>query len=131
MIRRTFMVGALLVIVGAGLAWAMNARYSSGTAGLSITDVNRNTPFVNNHSGGDSVAFSAMSVSICSRSTSANSCFVDLGDGVATTADWRLAPGACIQATYVSENTGGAGWAALGSICAAGETATFDIMAGR
>jgi hypothetical protein len=120
-----------LVLALVTTAWAMNARYSSGTAGISVTQANTNTAFTDNHSGGTSAAFNARYVSVCSRSTSANSCFVDLGDGVATTADWRLAPGACIQASYSSQFTGGEGWAAIGSICAAGETATFDIMAGR
>lgn len=123
---------ALLAVLALGAtAWAMNARYSSGTAGISVTQANTNTPFINNHSGGDSAAFSATSVSVCSRSTSTHSCFLDLGDGVATTADWRLAPGACIEVDYKAGQTGGEGWAALGSICAAAETATFDVMAGR
>ena len=129
MIKRILALGMVLAL--AVTAWAMNARYSSGTAGISVTQANTNTAFTDNHSGGSSAAFNARYVSICSRSTSAHSCFVDLGDGVATTADWRLAPGACITATYQSAQTGGEGWAALGSICAAGETATFDVMAGR
>lgn len=120
-----------LMLAVAATAWAMNARYSSGTGGISVTQANTNTPFINNHSGGDSAAFSARYVTVCSRSASTHSCFVDLGDGVATTADWRLAPGACIDASYSDKHTGGDGWAALGSICAAGETATFDVMAGR
>lgn len=124
-------LGLALVLALATAAWAMNARYSSGTGGISVTAANTNTTFINNHSGGDSAAFAAVSVTVCSRSTSANTCFIDLGDGVATTADWRLAPGACIQVTYQTAKTGGDGWAALGSICAAAETATFDVMAGR
>lgn len=129
MIRRLFALACVLAL--AATAWAMNARYSSGTGGISVTQANTNTAFTNNHSGGDSAAFNARYVTVCSRSTSANSCFIDLGDGVATTADWRIAPGACIQVTYQSTQTGGEGWAALGSICAAAETATFDVMAGR
>lgn len=129
MIRRTFVLACVLAL--AATAWAMNARYSSGTAGLSITQANTNTTFTDNHSGGSSAAFSARYVTVCSRSASTHSCFIDLGDGVATTADWRIAPGACIQVSYQSAQTGGEGWAALGSICAAGETATFDVMAGR
>lgn len=129
MIRRILALSMALAL--AATAWAMNARYSSGTAGISVTQANTNTVFVNNHSGGDSAAFFATSVSVCSRSTSAKACFIDLGDGVATTADWRIEPGACITVGYDSANTGGSGWAALGSICAAGETATFDVMAGR
>jgi len=128
MIRRIAAVTLGLVLV-AGLAWVMNARYSSGTNGLLITDVNRNTPFINNHSGGGGTAFDARYVTVCSRGP--NACFLDLGDGVATTADWRLESGACLQVSYSSVDTGGAGWAALGSICAAAETATFDVKAGR
>jgi len=128
--KRILALAAVLALV-VGTAWAMNARYSSGTAGISVTQANTNTAFVNNHSGGGSEAFSALYVTVCSRSTSANYCFLDLGDGVATTADWRIAPGACIQVSYQSAHTGGDGWAALGSICAAAETATFDVMAGR
>jgi hypothetical protein len=68
-------------------------------------------------------------VSVCSRAASANSCFFDL-DGVATTADWRVEPGACQSATY-SGVSGGDGWASIGTICTTAETATFDIKAGR
>jgi len=129
MLKRIGLLALMLAL--SGMAWAMSARYSSGTAGISVTAVNTNTAFTDNHSGGTSAAFNARYVSVCSRSTSANSCFIDLGDGVATTADWRLAPGACITATYQGAQTGGDGWAALGAICTAAETATFDVMAGR
>lgn len=129
MIRRILGAALGLALVGAVTVWAMQARYSSGTAGISVTQANTNTAFVNNHSGGASEAFYATSVTVCSRAASANSCFFDM-DGVATTADWRLSPGACVELVY-SNKLGGEGWSAIGSICAAAETATFDIYAGR
>jgi hypothetical protein len=120
---------ALALAALAASAWAMNLRYSSGTAGISVTQANTNTAFSDNHSGGTSSTFNARFVTVCSRSASANSCFFDM-DGVATTADYRVAPGACMSLSFAG-TSGGDGWAAIGAICATGETATFDIQAGR
>jgi hypothetical protein len=125
--RLAVLVVALAV---AASAWAMNARYSSGVNGLSITQTNLNTAFTDNHSGGSSSAFNARHVSVCSRAASADACFFDLGDGVATTADWRVEPGACVEVTY-SAVSGGDGWAAVGAICPTGDTATWDVKGGR
>ena len=126
--RKTLALLGALALVGS-LAWAMGARYSSGINGISVTATNTNTSFVDNHSGGASAAFRARSVSICSRATSANTCHFDL-DGVATTADWSVIPGQCVSLGF-SDAGGGSGWTAIGTICAAAETATFDIAAGR
>ena len=128
MTRRSTLLLLLALLVSASV-FAMNARYTSGLNGISVTQANTNTPFLDNHSGGTGLAFNALYLSVCSRSTSANTCHFDL-DGVATTADWRLAPGACIPVVY-SQKLGGDGWSNIGVICAGGETATFDIMAGR
>lgn len=123
------LAAALISLALAASAWAMNLRYSSGTAGISVTQANTNTAFSDNHSGGTSAAFNARHVTVCSRSASANACFFDM-DGVATTADYRVAPGACMSLSFAG-SSGGDGWAAVGAICATGETATFDIQAGR
>jgi len=124
--RLAVLLGVLAV---AASAWAMNARYSSGTAGISVTQTNTNTAFTDNHSGGSAAAFNARGGYVCSRSTSANSCFFDL-DGVATTGDIRVGPGACVPFTFSSIG-GGDGFSNIGSICAAAETATFDIVGAR
>lgn len=127
--KPTLMLLALLALLAASAAWALTARYSSGTSGISVTQSNTTTSFTDNHSGGSGSAFNARFVTVCSRSTSTNPCFVDF-DGTATTADWRIAPGACLSVTY-SGTSGGDGWPSIGSICNTGETATFDINAGR
>ena len=126
--RKRILLIALALTVAAS-AWAMNARYSSGTAGISVTQANTNTPFTDNHSGGTSAAFNARYGYVHSRSTSANSCYFDM-DGVATTADIRVEPGGTVPFTFSSIG-GGDGFAGIGSICATGETATFDIVGGR
>lgn len=118
-----------LALAVAASAWAMNARYSSGVSGISVTQTNTNTAFTDNHSGGTSAAFNARSGYVCSRAASVNSCYFDL-DGVATTADVRVGPGACVPFTFSSIG-GGDGFPGIGSICATGETATFDIVGAR
>lgn len=128
MIKRILALACVLATV----ATAAPLGYSSGVNGLSATQANLNTPFIDNHSGGSSVAFQARHVLIRSRSTSANTCYFDLGDGVATTADTSLAPGAAISRSW-DETTGGlgGGWDAIGIICATGHTATWDVDAYR
>jgi len=131
MIRRILALALMAALLAVPVAWAMNAFYSSGTAGISVTDANTNTAFTDNHSGGTSAAFSATVVLVRSRSTSASACFFDLGDGVATTADHRLAPGESIEMVFDPKRTGGEGWARIGMICGAAGTATFDVTAAR
>ena len=128
--RRIFVtLGLLLMLVAS--AWALTQHYSSGATGLSITTGNLNTPFTDNHSGGTSTAFQARHVLIRSRSASANSCHFDLGDGVATTADTLLEPGASVRVEWESTTGGvGGGWNALGAICGSG-SATWDVDAWR
>ena len=127
-LSKAFTFASLGVLVAA-LAYGMTYRYSSGESGISVTDSNTNTPIVDNHSGGTGRSFGALHVSVCSRDDSANACFVDF-DGVATTADHRVAPGLCAIFEYdTSANRNG--WTAFGAICDTGETATFDVNAGR
>jgi hypothetical protein len=124
---------AMLALV-AGTAGGMSTQsYSSGATALLITQVNLNTEFTDNHSGGESVPFRARHVLIRSLGTSANICHFDLGaDGVATTADHPLEPGASIPINW-DETTGGTGggWARIGAICAAGQTASWRVDAWR
>lgn len=125
---------ALLLALGmmAGAAWAMTNHYSSGATGLSVTQANLNTAFTDNHSGGTAAAFQARHVLIRSRSTSADTCHFDLGDGVATTGDTALAPGASLYLAFDSTSGGaGGGWNSIGAICGAGDTATWDVDAWR
>ena len=123
---------ALLVALAlASTAWAMTSHYSSGASGLAITTANRNTPFTDNHSGGGATTFQAKHVLIRSRAASVSSCHFDLGDGVATTADTRVEPGASVVIEW-DERSGGAGggWNRIGAICGSG-TATWDVDAWR
>jgi hypothetical protein len=121
---------ALAVLGMAGTAWAMTRMYSSGASGLAITQANRNTVFVRNITGGNGAAFGALYVSVRSRSTSANTCAFSLGAGVAAVGDIQIAPGASFDLTYDTSQDRN-GWAAIGAICATGQTATFDVVAGR
>jgi hypothetical protein len=120
---------ALALALLVGTAWAMNAHYSSGAAGLAVSDVNLNTPFINSHSGGDSVAFKAWVVQI--RNRGANPISFDM-DGVATTAaDTWIPAGATQIITFDPSRSGGDGFTAIGLICGAGLTATADVDAWR
>jgi hypothetical protein len=128
-IRALLLVAILALAVS---AWAMTLSYSSGATGISVSQTNTNIPFTNNHSGGDSATFQAKHVLIRSRSASANTCHFDLGDGVATTADPTLAPGASIAVDWDQRSGGvGGGWSAIGVICTTAQTATWDIDAWR
>lgn len=103
--------------------------YSSGSSGISVTQTNTATSLTNNHSGGDSAAFKARWLMVRSRAASANTCYFDYLDTVASTADIALAPGASI---VIQVNTNPAlGISGFGAICASGQTATFDVTAAR
>jgi hypothetical protein len=128
--RRRYQAWALAALVAlgmAGTAWA--GWYASGA--VSVTSTNTTKVITNNHSGGDGAAFSASYVLIRSASTSANTCFFDPTDGVATTADTRLEPGATISFPWPEVSGTSGGYASIGMICAAAETATFYITAIR
>ena len=117
-----FVLGLAAVAQGSGIG----ATYSSGSAGISVTQTNTATTFVDNRSGGSGSTFGATTVSVSSRSTSANSCAVNFNDTTAVAAaDIRVAPGATvIRTTSITQP-----WPGIGMICAAGETATFDVIA--
>jgi hypothetical protein len=133
---RDFLAIAVLVVFAlvAASVFGMTIWYSSGTAGISVTQANTTVTFTENVSGGASAAFNARHVHIRSRSTSANSCFWDLRDGTATTADNRIEPGKEVVMEWdpnPADIRTTDGWASMGMICGTGETATFDITASR
>jgi hypothetical protein len=122
----------LFVLLALGCAAAVMAysiTYSSGATGISVTDANTLTTFTNNHSGGDSAPFPATWVTIRPR-TGSNACFYDF-DGVATTADTRLGAGEFSNERFIPSPTNSEGWFSIGAICDTGETATWDVKAGR
>lgn len=122
----------LVALLGGASLWAMTQHYSSGATGLAVTQANLSTAFTDNHSGGSAGTFQARHLLIRSRSTSADTCHFDLGDGVATTADTALAPGASVAVSWDPATGGvGGGWNAVGVICGAGDTATWDVDAWR
>jgi hypothetical protein len=121
----------LVALTVAASAWAVGLQYSSGATGLAITQTNLTTSFTDNHSGGTDAAFQARAILIRPR-TGSDTCHVDLGDGVATTADTALPAGS----TFIKEwdpTTGGVGggFDGFGAICGTGETATWDVDAWR
>jgi hypothetical protein len=132
MLKRVILIGALLI---SPAIYAMTLWYSSGSAGISATQTNTTVTFTFNTSGGTSAAFAARHVYIRSRSTSASSCYYDMADGTATTADHRLDPGERLVENWdpnPSTDRGSAdGWSNMGVICDTGGTATIDISASR
>ncbi len=119
----------VVLLLATTMAWAFSLQYSSGISGISVSQTLTTTTFTNNHSGGDSTAFAATWMKLSVR-TGGNSCFYD-PDGVATTADHILAAGEVANLTFIPSATNDAGWLGVGTICDTGETATWDISAGR
>lgn len=116
------------------LIWALPAMvgaqtYSSGVNGISATANNSLTQFINNHSGGDDAAFSATWVTVRVRSAG-DACFYDL-DGTASTADTRVEADQFVNVKFVPTPANSIGWTAIGIICDAGESATWDVTAAR
>lgn len=124
---------AVVALVGLALAipgWAINAFYSSGKDGLSVTDSNVSLSFTNNADGG-STAFAARWVVVRSRSSSASACHVRVGGTTANaTRNVRVAPGEGFTFRY-DASLGGDGWSTMARICDTAGTATWDVDAGR
>lgn len=130
-----WMARAVAVLAAMGLAVGMavpvvafNAQYSSGSAGISVDENGDTVTFTDNHSGGSTDAFNARWIVIVARS-GGDACYYD-PDGTATTSDHRLLAGATARLIF-DRTSGGNGWPSIGYICAAGESATWDISAGR
>jgi hypothetical protein len=113
------------------LALALLAGFAQGATdpmyiyikeGQSVTNSNTTMSFVNNHSGGDSAAFTANEVFV--SNTGSVTCYVDL-DGTATTADFPLLAGQ--SATFV---TGDIGMDSIGVITSA-STTTINVRASK
>ena len=125
---------ALLLALGlAATAWAFNVSYTSGLNGISVTATNTNLAFTDNHSGGSASAFKARWITIRSRSGSDTCCYDT--DALATcddatTSDHRLAASETAQLTFRSSQADD-GWSNLAMICDTGESATWDVDAGR
>jgi hypothetical protein len=121
----------LATLAVAASAWAVGLQYSSGATGLAVSEVNANTPFTDNHSGGTNAAFQARGIMIRPR-TGSDTCHVDLGDGVATTADTALPAGSTLIKEWDPTTGGvGGGFDRFGAICGTGDTATWDVDAWR
>lgn len=131
MIRRLSLV-LVLALVASLPAWAFTKFYSSGSAGISVTQTNTETRFTYNVTGGDNTIFYATTVVVRSRSTSANTCAIRLGGATATyTTDMEIAPGASLTFSYNPTLGGDGGWYRIASICNTAQTATLDIDAFR
>lgn len=122
----------LLVLLAISLATTASAQRLFYNGTISVTDTNSVVAFTDNGSGGTSQAFPARHILVVSASASANTCYFDLKDSVATTADTPLAPGAGMSLEFdVSSGGGDDGWESMGAICAGGQTATFYVTASR
>ena len=122
MTKRTMILLAVMAV--AASVWAVGVVYHDD---ISVTQANSVITFTDNGSGGTSAAFKARSIVVESLAASANTCYLDLKDTTATTADIALAPGGKWE--WIA--TSGDGLAGIGAICAAGETATFRVTATR
>ena len=125
MTRRAIWLLAFL-FVAVSSAWAQGQFYNTSS---SVTQANSAVSFTDNGSGGSAAAFRARYVTIRSLAASANTCYFDMKDTTATTADIALEPGGSFSLTYDGDAQGG--WSGLGAICDTGQTATFLITASR
>lgn len=126
--RRLFVLAFGLALVGQ--AWAGIGLVYNGD--ISVSQTLTSTTFTDNGSGGVAATFNARHVLVRSLSSSANTCYFDLKDTTATTADTALEPGGSISLTFPLTSTGETdGWPGIGSICSTGQTATFRVTAMR
>ena len=119
----------LCVLLGLALFGAVMVKADVAlvyNADISVTQTNSIINFTDNGSGGTSVHFRARYLLVRSLSTSANTCFFDIKDSLATTADTALEPGASI-----SPPLSGEGIDVMSAICSTGQTATFRVTAIR
>jgi hypothetical protein len=100
---------------------------------VSVTQANTAITFSDNGSGGSAQNFRARFVTVISETSSANTCFFDMKDTTATTADIPIAPGDTWSLAFEDLGQGGGlgGWSGVGAVCDTGETATFRIVASR
>ena len=124
--RKLWMFVLFLALVAVSSAWAQRQFYNTSS---SVTQANSAVSFTDNGSGGSSAAFRARYVTVRSLTASANTCYFDMKDTVATTADIALEPGGSFSLAYDGDIQGG--WSGLGAICDTGQTATFLITASR
>jgi hypothetical protein len=100
-------------------------------ADVSVTQTNTQVAFADTGSGGIGVGFKAMSILVRSLSSSANTCYLDLRDRVASTSDIALEPGGSIGFSFPPTSQPADGWDGMGMICSSGQTATFRVTAMR
>lgn len=130
--KRLFVLLGLLMVVGLIVAEKVSAqRLFYNNAAVSVTSSNSALSFTDNGSGGSSVAFLARRVLVRSLAASANTCYFDLKDTVATTSDIPLEPGAWLELEFVDQPGGTSGWSGMGAICDTAQTATFIVTASR
>ena len=100
---------------------------------VSVTQANTAITFSDNGSGGSAQNFRARFVTVYSEAGSADTCFFDLKDTTATTADIPIEPGATWSFAFEDLGQGGGlgGWSGMGAICDTGDTATFHVVASR
>src|SRR3972149_1744065 len=90
---------------------------------VSVTSTNSAISFTDNGSGGSSVAFLARHVGLYSLRTSADTCYFDLKDTTATTADISIDPGGTWQMDFIEvAGSSTSGWPGLGAICGTAPT---------
>lgn len=119
----------LAILAGVTGAYAYSNRYIQNAQ--AVTDVNTTLVFTDNGSGGTAASFKARSILLCNDDVT-NALYYDEVDGVATTADSKLAAGECRTLSYNNDGSGfDAGWDSLGVICGAALTATARVEAVR
>ena len=96
---------------------------------VSVTQANSAVVFTDNGSGGTGQMFRAIAILV--RASGANTCYLDIKDTVATTADIPLAPGESVTFSFPGTSQPADGWPGIGAICSTGQTATFLVTAMR
>ena len=119
----------LIAILAALVAVTAQAqRISVDNVTVSVTETNSIVPFSDDGSGGTGTNFAAREIIVRSASASANTCYFDFNDTVATTADVAVEAGATV---HITAPAGHNGFPGIGAICAGGQTATFYVTAIR
>jgi len=127
--RRAVLI-AVLALLWMSPVQAQRLFYN-GTIGVSST--NTAVPFTDNGSGGTGQTISARHVLIRSDAGSANTCYFDMKDTVATSADIPLEAGAGLELEFdpSTATPNQDGWTGMGAVCNTAETATFYVTASR
>lgn len=123
-------LGVLGIDASAQTGATIESFYANYTSGTAVGETNKNVVFRDNHSGSADTtkAFSAKTIWIKNDNASGGaSVFVDVADGVATTADREIKPGEAFELGFGPRDS----IDQIGLICDSGQTASVRVSAIR